>query len=217
MWKSSNTKKIPKWQLKLQRGVFVNLNTTKYISLQYHVVLSHTTTEVGAPSIWIETEMDVFINWVLLVEWDHPFLADDWIAPPEVGVKQRMQLKTPMIRKAYSESDTSSDTSSAFPFVLSHSQPKENLVIMQEESSLYSSTTIPTPSPIIPPYRDSSLSSSLFFLCLHIHQVHLLYHLSHHLESLNYTCKPLPQKSTIPQGFLELIIKSRCLAHPLHV
>ena len=111
-------KKIPKWEPRSRRGVFVGFSQlhssdvplilnlqTGSISPQFHVVFDDSFSTVAS----VEKEQDPPDHWeelclenthrIPLEKEDHQYLPDDWLTPEELDLKQRALLRETTIRR----------------------------------------------------------------------------------------------------------------------
>jgi len=112
--------KLPRWEPRSRRGVFLGLSTTHSsdvplvlnlqtgsISSQFHVVfddLFSTVASIGAddepPSFWEELCL-TSTHQIPLDASDSPFLNNDWLSPTEIAEKQRILARTDRVRRTY--------------------------------------------------------------------------------------------------------------------
>jgi hypothetical protein len=111
-------KKLPRWQPRSRRGMFLGLIqehssevpqvlnfSTGWITTQYHVVFDDLFTTVPSiyrehepPSHWDELCMDEAVH--IPVENEPEFLQDDWLTPGEIERKNRIEQREDIIRDA---------------------------------------------------------------------------------------------------------------------
>ena len=122
-------KKLPRWQPRARRGVFVgyspshssnvplilNLQTGS-ISPQFHVVFDDAFSTVASvapddavPEFWNEVDLDAHI---LRVPFDStesaPPLSREWLSPDELEERHRQEIRSAEIRKTYDQNSSSS-------------------------------------------------------------------------------------------------------------
>ena len=174
-------RKLPKWQPRSRRGVFVGLSRvhssdvplilnpkTGHISPQYHVVFDDTFSTVSSqspddeiPDFWNDVELDEHIY---RVPTEHPpaFLENPWLTPPELEAKQRASVRTDAIRQTYSS--TSTPVSSTLSKHSTQSVDRKDIPdLHNENSSAQSPPNRPSSHPIssLDTARRLSLSTSL--------------------------------------------------------
>jgi hypothetical protein len=114
-------KKLPKWQPRSRRGIFVGyspthssdvpliLNTrTGHISPQFHVVFDDSFSTVMSldqadevPTFWNEFDIDEFLYTIPLDEGINANLDAEWLTPAELEERERIRVRSAQIRLTY--------------------------------------------------------------------------------------------------------------------
>ena len=123
-------KKLPRWQPKSRRGVFVGFSDahssdvplvlnlqTGHISPQFHVVFDDAFSTVASlgeeepvPPFWNEFDLDDYIHRIPLDKDASPQLEDHWLTPSERDAKQRATNRSMHIQSAMDRTVTSKST-----------------------------------------------------------------------------------------------------------
>ena len=156
-------KKLPRWQPRSRRGIFVgysphhssdvplvlNLQTGS-ISPQYHVVFDDTFSTVISvseseepPEFWTEILLDDFRYRIPLDDDVNPELNDDWLTPPELEEKNRRLVRRQKIRSTFTQSTT-------LPAVTDHPNPTPTIPA-PVNPPVSSPSSEPAPSPTTAP------------------------------------------------------------------
>lgn len=119
-------KKLPRWQPRSRRGIFVgysphhssdvplvlNVQTGSITSPQYHVVFDDTFAMVISvseseepPDFWTEILLNDFGHYIPLDDDVNPELNDDWLTPPELEKNWRL-VRRQKIRSTFTQSTT---------------------------------------------------------------------------------------------------------------
>ena len=163
--KLQSGKKLPRWQPRSRRGVFVGFSSrhssdvplvlnlqTGSISPQYHVVFDDDFSTVCSvseseepPDFWTIVDLDDYTCRIPVDTDSNPELQDDWLTPPELEEKRRREIRLSRIRDA---TQTTQAVIQSSPSDLPSDQPRESRrVSFQEESPSKIDTNVGKDSP----------------------------------------------------------------------
>ena len=161
-------KKLPRWQPRSRKGVFVGFSNqhssdvplilnlqTGSISPQFHVVFDDNVSTVKSiddnddpPSFWNDIQLDEFTTYIPNEAQGSHTLNDEWITPIEVEEKQRVQSRSDIIRSSFRQpQDSITD-----PVLITNKiLPKDPVVILdtisvQDTGSSSNNSLVPTSS-----------------------------------------------------------------------
>ena len=171
-------RKLPKWQPRSRRGVFVGFSKvhssdvplilnprTGHISPQYHVVFDDTFSTVPSlseseepPHFWNEVDLDGMIHKIPL-EDSITYLDDDWLTPTELQEKERYNLRSTEIRQTYSTAKSTNSTTSPITTSLEPNLSMEESPKLMQNNNSTTSKELPT----IPSYQPTSPTNTSTF------------------------------------------------------
>ena len=180
-------KKLPRWQPRSRRGVFVGFSPkhssdvplvlnlqTGSISPQYHVVFDDTFSTVisidedeNPPSFWNDIDLDSHIHRIPLDEDENAELRNDWLTPPELEEKSRRELRSKKIRASFNPSTTAqippnnTDISMTLSNEIPSASDSSNIPINPESTDTPSVNSQPSPTPIVPDTQPPNIRRSM--------------------------------------------------------